>query len=92
MACYWNLIDTSQTSLAGVPRTTLQQWLLTAQTALMQFATGSKVVQAQYQQGDGNRTITYTKPDMAALREFILELQVQLGIKPYGRRPLRPVF
>lgn len=85
------MINTSTSDLVGVPTATLQQWLLDAQQAMHDLACGSKVVQVQYAQGDGNRMVTYKVGDMAMLRGYIQELKTQLGIIR-GRAPIRPYF
>jgi hypothetical protein len=81
----------SNSDLVGVPQATLQQWLLQAQTAMNDLACGSKVVQAQYGQGDGNRMVTYKVGDMAMLRGYIQELKAALGLS-HGRKPIVPFF
>lgn len=78
----------SKSLLAGLPTSTLQTWLVTAQTALMQLMTGAKVVEASYTQGDGTKMVKYQASNQQQLSEFILLLQAQLGIV---RRPRRPV-
>lgn len=86
------MINTSKSDLVGVPTATLQQWLMDAQQAMHDLACGSKVVQVQYGQGNGNRMVTYKVGDMAMLRGYIQELKAQLGITPCGRSPLNPIF
>lgn len=86
------MINTSTSDLVGVSQATLRQWLTDAQQAMHDLATGTKIVQVQYGQGDGNRMVTYKVGDMAALRGYIQELKAQLGITPFGRRPINPIF
>lgn len=81
------MFNPNATTLAGLPRTTLQQWLTTAQNAYMQLATGSKVVSVGY---DGKQ-VSYTAADGAQLQAFIGLLQRMLGIN-HGRRAIRPYF
>ena len=85
------MVNTSRSDLVGVPTATLQQWLSDAQQAMHDLACGSKVVQVQYGQGDGNRMVTYKVGDMAMLRGYIQELKAQLGIT-CGRGPITPIF
>jgi hypothetical protein len=85
------MINTQTSDLAGVPVETLQQWLLACQTALFQLASGGKVVQVSYMQGDGQKLVSYQHSDMATLRGFIQDLKAQLGIG-CGRSPISPIF
>lgn len=81
----------NQTILAGVDRTTLQQWLTMAQSAYNSLMTGRREVTVTYTQGDGQKSVTYAKADMAMLTQYIMQLQIQLGIKR-GRRAITPFF
>lgn len=83
--------DRSTSDLVGVPTATLQQWLADSQQAMHDLATGSKVVQVNYMQGDGQKMVTYKHTEMAALRGYIQELKAQLGITN-GRSPISPFF
>jgi hypothetical protein len=85
------MYDPSKSDLVGIPTATLQQWLLDSQQAMHDLMTGSKVVQVAYQQGDGQKMVTYKHPDISMLRGYIQELKAQLGIT-CGRRPLTPIF
>lgn len=85
------MFDVSRSDLAGVPQATLRQWLLDAQTALHQLAIGGKVEAAAYTQGDGSKSVTYTRAQLPQLRAHIALLQSALGIRGV-RRPLRPRF
>ena len=86
------MINTAQSDLVGIDTATLQQWLRDSQQAMHDLATGSKVVQVSYMQGDGQKMVTYKHTDMAMLRGYIAELKAQLGITPFGRRPITPFF
>jgi len=86
------MINTAQSDLVGVPTATLQQWLTDAQQAMHDLMTGSKVVQVNYMQGDGQKMVTYKHADIGMLRGYIQELKTQLGITPCGRSPIVPVF
>lgn len=81
------MFNPNQTILAGVPRSTLQQWLKDAQTAYAALATGGKPQTVSY---DG-KSVTYTTASLADLQNWIGLLLRQLGING-GRRALRPYF
>ena len=76
-------------ALAGVPAATLQVWLTASQTALHQLLTGARVATASYGQGDGNRSVTFSRTDQQTLRAYIGDLQRALGIQVAPRRPIR---
>jgi hypothetical protein len=78
--------------LAGIPRPTLEQWLREAQTALHELSIGGKVEAAAYTQGEGSKSITFTRGDMAQLRAHIAALKAQLGVRDHSRRAIRPYF
>lgn len=77
-------------NLTGVPQVTLQQWLTAAQTALNALMTGAKGESYSYTQGDGSKSVTYTRADIGSLQAYILQLQYALGIR--RRRATRPIF
>ena len=74
--------------LTGMSRESLQVSLQNAQLAYLQLSTGGKVETAAYTQGDGSKSITYTRANIAQLANIIQMLQQQLGIVPRPRRPL----
>ena len=76
-----------QSTLTGVPTATLQQWLTDAQNALALLYTGQQPVSVSY----SNKSVSYMKPDIAALTAWITMLQRQLGIV-CARRAIVPVF
>lgn len=80
--------DSSSSLLAGIPRAQLQTSLASAQQAYLQLSTGGKVESATYTQGDGSRSVTYTRAELSQLANVILMLQQQLGIVQRARRPL----
>jgi hypothetical protein len=65
--------------LLGVPTTTLQAWLLAAQTALNTLMIGKQAVEASYSEGSGMRTVRYNQANRADLRVYIQQLQAALG-------------
>lgn len=77
-------------NLSGVPPATLTQWLTESQQALHDLSTGAKGESFSYAQGDGSKSVTYTRADIGALQAHILALQYALGMR--RRRAIRPVF
>jgi len=77
-------------NLSGVPPATLMQWLTESQQALHDLSTGAKGESFSYAQGDGSKSVTYTRADIGALQAHILALQYALGMR--RRRAIRPVF
>lgn len=78
--------------LAGMPLSQLQVSLESAQQAYIQLSTGGKVENATYTQGDGSKSITYTRANIAQLANVIMMLQRQLGIDVRPRQPIRFEF
>jgi hypothetical protein len=78
--------------LAGISRESLQISLANAQQAYIQLSAGGKVENATYTQGDGSKSITYTRANIAQLANVIMMLQKQLGIDSRPRQPLRFEF
>jgi len=79
--------DPTTSDLAGVSPSTLQQWLTDAQQAMHDLMTGAKGESYSYTQGDGAKSVTYTRANIGQLRAYISEIKAQLGIRT--RRPLR---
>lgn len=74
----------------GIPASTLQSWLAEALQAQHDLMTGAKGESYSYTQGDGNKSVTFTRVNIADLSAYILRLKMALGL---GRaRPLRPYF
>lgn len=86
------MFDPTASSLAGVDPVTLQTWLTQAQAAMAALATGTKTVNLSYGMGDGHRTVTYQRTDMAQLRAWIALLQAQLGVVCRPRRAFSVAF
>jgi hypothetical protein len=63
--------DPTTSDLAGLPVPTLQAWLLQAQQALHDLSTGNKGESYSYTQGDGARSVTYTRANINDLRAGI---------------------
>lgn len=77
-------------NFSGVPQATLQQWLTESQQALHDLSTGAKGESFSYTQGDGSKSVTYTRADIGALQAHINALLYALGMR--RRRAIRPVF
>lgn len=73
--------------LVGIPRATLQQYLVNAQIAYNALMTGGKAVSVAYE----GKSVTYTQAQKADLLEYIEMLNAALG-NSRPRRALRPVF
>jgi monomeric isocitrate dehydrogenase len=78
--------------LSGRSTAQLQADLASAQQAYIELSSGGRVVTASYTQGDGSKSVTYTQASMPNLMALIKELQAQLGIICYARRPIRPTY
>lgn len=89
MSCGFN---PNTSLLAGVDSATLQGWLSDAQAALAKFNTGQKEVTIIVTGGGQHREVTFAKPDMGALTQWIKLLQAQLGLIASPRRGIRVSF
>lgn len=78
--------------LAGMQTSALQKALASAQQAYLDLSTGAKGESYSYTQGDGSKSVTYTKANIADLGALIRSLQAQLGIVQRPRRALTPRF
>lgn len=83
--------DPTTSDLALIPLATLQQWQLEAQLALHKLSTGQQGEAYAYTQGDGSKSVTYTRANINDLRAWVAKLNAQLGIGS-GRRPMRVRF
>src|SRR5260363_171325 len=54
--------------------------------------TGSKYESVSFAQGDGSKSVSYTRANLAQLVMLIKTLQAQLGLIPRARAPLRFLF
>ena len=70
-------------SFVGISTGTLQQWLCEAQTGRHELVTGRRAQMVAYGNGDGTKTVTYTRANLADLDNYIASLMAALGI---GRR------
>jgi hypothetical protein len=83
------LFNPSTSIFAGMSTTALQTALANAQQAYLDLSSGAKGESYSYSQGDGSKSVTYSRANIGALVVLIKELQVQLGIVSRGRRPIR---
>jgi hypothetical protein len=75
--------------LAGMSRDVLQANLAKAQQAYIDLLSGAKGESYSYTQGDGSKSVTYTRGNIEALAGLIQTLQSQLGVVQRARRPMR---
>ncbi|WP_232438323.1 gpW family protein [Burkholderia ubonensis] len=67
----------------------MQSRLAALQAAYFDLSSGSKIVTATYNQGDGTKSVTYQQSDIAQIMRSIQTLQKALGIishYPHARR------
>jgi len=83
-----NRCSPNSSLLTGISRESLQVSLQNAQQAYLQLSMGGKVETATYTQGDGSKSITFTRANISQLVNIIQMLQQQLGIVGRARRPL----
>lgn len=74
--------------LDGMTDADLRAALATAQKALIDLSVGAKPVSVAYTQGNGSRSVTYSKTEIPQINALIYAIQTKLGISP-GRRPIR---
>lgn len=72
--------------LYGMSQQQLQTALTNAQNAYVALMSGARTVNLSYTQGDGSKSVTYDRVEIAQLRMFIEELQQALGIICRPRR------
>lgn len=78
-----------QTSvLAGMDTSVLQARLAQMQQDYLDLMSGAKVVSASYTQGEGGKSVTYDRTNIAQLTMAIRQLQAQLGIICSPRRAI----
>lgn len=71
-----------------ISRQIIQQRLIEAKNALHRLLTGTATVQLSYQ----GESVTYTTADEGKLRNYIKELEAQLGTAPARTRARRVIF
>lgn len=84
--------DPSRSLLAGMDQTALRQSLAQAQQIYIQLMSGAQGESYSYTQGDGTRSVTYTRANLADLSAAIQLMQAQLNIVDSPRRANRITF
>lgn len=77
------------TLFTGMSRAQLQAALTTLQQAYIDLMAGNKGESFTYTQGDGSKSVVYTRAQIAYLSATIAELQQLLGLTCRARRPIR---
>jgi hypothetical protein len=73
---------------AGWSVTDLQAALRSAEQALIDLSTGAKGEVFAYTQGDGSKSVTYTRANIGNLSALIMQLKQALGLCGGRRRPI----
>lgn len=76
----------------GMSTADMQSRLAALQSAYFDLSSGSKVVTATYNQGDGTKSVTYQQADLMGIYRSILMLQKALGIITHYPRARRALF
>ena len=84
--------DPSTSILAGMDATALQATLAQMQQDYLDLSAGRKAESANYTQGDGGKSVTYTRANLGQLAIAIRQIQAQLGIVCRPRRALSVRF
>lgn len=84
--------DPSKSVLAGMDTSVLQARLAQMQQAYLDLSSGAKGESFTYTQGDGSKSVTYTKANIGQLTMAIRQVQAQLGLICAPRHALRPRF
>lgn len=84
--------DPSRSIFAGMDDSVLRARLTQMQNDLLDLQSGRKVQSAAYTQGDGSKTVSYTRATITDLTMAIRQLQTQLGIISSPRRALSVGF
>jgi hypothetical protein len=86
------VFNPSRSLLAGMQTSALQTSLANAQQAYIDLSSGAKGESYSYTQGDGSKSVTYTRANIADLSALIQSLQAQLGIVARPRRAMKMRF
>ncbi|MTK12695.1 MAG: phage head-tail adapter protein [Clostridiaceae bacterium] len=74
----------------------LRQRLAAMQQAYLDLSSGARGESYSYTQGDGSKSVTYTRGNIAQLVQAIIQLQAQIDLLTVGytrrRRPLMVAF
>jgi hypothetical protein len=79
----------STSMLAGMDLTALRASLAEAQQVYLSVSMGSQGEALSYTQGDGTRSVTYTRATLPQLAAVIQLMQAQLGIVARPRKAFR---
>lgn len=89
MSCRTSILD-------GVDIAVLQSRLAALQQAYLDLSSGGKLEVVSYAQGDGNKSVTYSRTNIGALTQAIITVQTQIdslnGVKKNRRAAIRPFF
>lgn len=77
---------------AGMSKEELQALLVKLRTAYTDLISGNKGETFSYSQGDGAKSVSYTRANAADLLPIIAQVQAALGVCGARRRPLRPIY
>ena len=80
--------DPSRSILAGIDLAVLQTRLAQMQQAYLDLSSGAKGEAYTYTQGDGSKSITYSRANIGQLIMAIRQVQAQLGIISEPRRAI----
>ena len=83
------MFDSTTSLLAGRSTAQMQLDLAAAQQAYIDLSTGAKGESFSYTQGDGSKSVTFTRANISELAALIRMLQQQLGVIRQARRPAR---
>jgi hypothetical protein len=64
--------------LSTIDNATLQQWNAAAINAFVTYNTTGRVTTANYTQGDGAKSVSYSVPDIGTLRAFMAQIQDEM--------------
>jgi hypothetical protein len=82
--------------LDGLDVSVLQARLSTLQQAYLDLSSGARGESYSYTQGEGAKSVTYTRANLGELTQAILLVQTQIdratGQRNYRRAPMRPFF
>lgn len=89
MTCRTSILD-------GVDVTVLETRLSALQQAYLDLSSGAKGETYSYAQGDGAKSVTYTRANLGDLTQAIISVQTQIdrlnGVRVNRRKPLGPRF
>lgn len=76
----------------GMSTADMQSRLAALQAAYFDLSSGTKIVTATYNQGDGTKSVAYQQSDITQIYKSILMLQKALGIIQHYPRSRRVLF